>query len=410
MIRELRKKFILINMSFISVVLITVFTILCFSNYNQIKTESEEAMKHELLDNKKNITKPPKFEIGREKRSEIPNMIPVFVVELNGDNTIKSTEQNYNFTISEDLVEDAVSEVLSRGENIGVLSELNLRFMKEEVNGTVKIAFSDRTHERSSMRNLITNSILVIVVALIAFFLISLFLSKWALLPVQEAWQRQRQFVADASHELKTPLTVILANTNIVLSHKNETVREQIKWIENTQTEAGRMKKLVDNLLFLAKSDAEELPVIMREFDFSDMVWSCLLPFESIAFEQKIDIQEEIEPQIQITGNEEQLKQLIVILLDNACKYAGAKGKIRLTLKKDQGKIKLTVHNSGTCIPTEDLDHIFERFYRTSKSRARKEGGYGLGLAIAKSIVDKHKGKISVTSTEKEGTVFGVLF
>ena len=143
---------------------------------------------------------------------------------------------------------------------------------------------------------------------------------------------QQNQFVADASHELKTPLTVILANLNIILTHPNDTIQKQIKWIENTYAESERMKKLVDQLLFLAKSDAVQIPAIFASFLLSDAAWSCLLPFESIAFEKKINIIEEISPDIWIYGNEEQIKQLMVILIDNACKYTSAHGTVRFRL------------------------------------------------------------------------------
>lgn len=161
--------------------------------------------------------------------------------------------------------------------------------------------------------------------------------------------------------------------------------------------------------MFLAKSDAAGSPVY-SELNFSDTVWSCLLPFEPVAFEQGVTINADIEPDIALTGNESQLKQLVAILLDNACKYAGDKGIVSVTLVREQKKVCLTVNNTGTPIPAIDLPHIFERFYRTDKSRAREQGGYGLGLAIAKSIVENHHAKITAESTKDQGTTFTVHF
>ena len=237
------------------------------------------------------------------------------------------------------------------------------------------------------------------------------FLANWALRPVELAWQQQRQFIADASHELKTPLTVILANIGILQSHRADTIEAQLKWVEYTKQEAIHMKKLVDDLLFLAKSDDGSARILYADFNLSDAVWSSLLPFESIAYEQGLTLNSEIEPNLFMKGDESQLKQLVVILLDNACKYAKGNGAITLLLKSAQDRVRLSVNNTGEPIPKEQLPHIFERFYRADDgARDRKQGGYGLGLAIAKSIVASHHGRISVTSDSVHGTTFTAEF
>ena len=230
----------------------------------------------------------------------------------------------------------------------------------------------------------------------------------------------RREFTANVSHELKTPLTVILANLRILLSHKDATIRDELQWVESTQEEAGRMKKLVENLLFLARSDAKSTPMLYSTFSFSDLILGCLLTFEPVAFEQGVMIEDEISDDIFISGDAPQIRQLVAILLDNACKYAGiadvleksgsSDKKVTVTLTSENEKIKLTVHNTGKAIPEEDLPHLFERFYRTDKSRARTDGGYGLGLAIAQTIAKNHHGKITVVSAKNLGTSFTVTF
>lgn len=409
MIHRLKKKFILINMSFISIVLVIVFTSILFSNYNRLKNDSILAM-HQFLqiDEKKEF--PMKPEIGRPHDAKSFHMVPVILVLLDDHNTIKSVKDN-NAAISDELLNIAVSQALASGRSEGLLTNLDLRYIIEnKSNIGTKIVFADITHEKNSLKSSLINSSLIFTGAFAAFFIISLFLSGWALKPVEQAFITQKQFIADASHELKTPLTVILANVNILLSHRQNKIEQQLKWIENTKTEAERMKKLVDDLLFLAKSDAENLPLVMNQCNVSEAAWSCLLPFESIAFEQEIQIHEYIEDNLFIIGNENQLKQLIMILLDNACKYAGKKGTVTFLLEKKAGKIQILVNNSGTFIPQEDLEHIFERFYRSDKSRVRKKGGYGLGLAIAKSIAENHHAKITASSSTEQGTTFKVLF
>jgi signal transduction histidine kinase len=235
-------------------------------------------------------------------------------------------------------------------------------------------------------------------------------LARWTLKPVALSWEQQKQFVADASHELKTPLTVILANTGILLSHKQDTIEAQSKWIEYTQTEANRMKKLIDDLLFLAKADAAHKSLIQSTVNLSDVLWHCILPFESVAYENGVRIDTNIEPDLCFMGNEGQLQQLVVILIDNACKYAGRSGLVTVNLVRKYDELILKINNTGAIIPTDHLNHIFDRFYRVDTARTRERGGYGLGLAIAHTIVDTHKGNIRVTSNEIDGTTFEVRF
>jgi signal transduction histidine kinase len=243
----------------------------------------------------------------------------------------------------------------------------------------------------------------------VGFFLVSLFLARWALKPTEESWKRQQQFVADASHELKTPLTVLLADADILLAHPQDTIESQRKWVEYIQDEAHRMKELVEDMLFLARGDAaaktqlEALPV-----GLSDLCWNCLLSFEPVAFEQGVDLASDVAPGVTVSGDGGQLRRLVAILLDNACKYCPHGGKVTLTLAKNGDRAALTVHNTGPAIPAEALPHLFERFYRVDAARGRSTGGYGLGLSIAASIAQRHRGKISVTSSEEAGTAFTV--
>lgn len=170
------------------------------------------------------------------------------------------------------------------------------------------------------------------------------------------------------------------------------------------------MKDLVDDLLFLAKSDSKRLPPPQTPVDLSNIAWSSLLPYESVAFEQGVTLNSSIAPNLFLLGDPVRLQQLIVILLDNACKYAGEQGVVTVTLEQVQGKARLSVHNTGEIIPAEQLENIFERFYRLDQSRARKTEGYGLGLSIAKTIAEAHGAKISATSAAGLGTTFLVTF
>lgn len=170
------------------------------------------------------------------------------------------------------------------------------------------------------------------------------------------------------------------------------------------------MRGLVNDLLFLTKLDYKENIISFNEINLTDLVWSVILPFESLIFENNKKLESNIDSDIFFMGNENQIKQLVVILVDNAIKYCSEKGTIKISLNKNQNKINMCVNNSGAPIPKEEQKHIFERFYRVDKSRVREKGGYGLGLSIAKEIVELHKGQISVISDEKSGTTFKIVF
>ena len=414
MIRRLRWKFILINLLLVGLVLTVVFALLLSSNARRLADQSIAAL-HMAL-NRDADEMPPRFEIGAPPeqdgmdRDRNASMVPVFSVTVeNGQ--VTSINDGGHVDVSEETAAQAAQEVLDSGQDSGVLASLDLRFLMEQTSdGTIRIAFADRSWEHSTLRNLFLTCLLIWLLAMAAFFFVSLFLASLALRPVEKAWKQQRQFVADASHELKTPLTVILANTGIVLAHPSERVDSQSKWLSYTQEEARQMKGLVEDLLFLAKSDSARLPTHPTQVDLSQLVQGCLLPFEPVAFEAGVALESHIDPELTLTGDEGQLRRLVRILLDNAVKYAGPPNpEVRITLTRQQDKLRLSVHNTGAPIPAEHLPHLFERFYRADAARDRAQGGYGLGLAIAKSITETHRGRISVTSTTDSGTTFTVL-
>lgn len=413
MIRRLRRKFILINLLLVGVVLTVVFVLLVASNARRYADQSQAAMRMALSWRE---DENPRFEIGAPPPDHNPSdegsrftMVPVFVVTVE-DGVVTSINDGGQVEVSRETAELAAAEALASGEDSGILRRLNLRFQLEtRPDGTVRVAFADQSWESSSLRTLILNCLLVWALAMAAFFFVGLFLSSLALRPVETAWKQQRQFVADASHKLKTPLTVILANTGIVLAHPSDTVSAQSKWLEYTQEEARQMKGLVEDLLFLAKSDAARQELQTAQVDLSELVQGCLLPFEPVAFEAGVRLDAQVDPGLILTGDEAQLRRLVRILLDNGVKYAGAEGAVSLTLTRQQDKLRLTVRNTGAPIPPEHLPHLFEQFYRADAARNRAQGGYGLGLAIAKAIVEHHRGRISVSSAVESGTVFTVL-
>ncbi len=273
------------------------------------------------------------------------------------------------------------------------------------------IVLLDRSLEIATARRLLSTLLLTGGVGLVLLFLVSLFLAERAIVPMRKAWERQKRFIADASHELKTPLTVIAANTDVVLGNRQETVASQAKWLGYIRSETERMSKLVNDLLNIAKLDATETEPVTQPFNLSDVVVAACLPLESLAFESGRSLITEVQPNLTYAGDADSLQQVVGILVDNAIKHASGEGDILVSLVREPetGRMKLSVRNPGAGIPAAESERIFERFYRPDASRARETGGYGLGLSIAKSVVERHGGTISVTGTPDGQTTFTIV-
>ena len=252
-------------------------------------------------------------------------------------------------------------------------------------------------------------SVLKAFLALAGIYLVITFivwiLSYYVFSPIKENLKKQKQFIADASHELKTPLTIISANVDVLAQSENN------QWITNIKEQTDRMGVLVSNMLTLERIDEKPLKPYHTEFNLSSEILNSILPFEAVAFEKGKFLNFDIEEKITYKGDQASVKQIVSILMDNAVKYANKGSTINVTLKKEFGKnIALTVYNTGSQIPAEDSNKIFERFYRGDASRSRESGGSGLGLAIAKSIADANKWKITAESILNDSMTIKIIF
>jgi len=392
MIQTLRKKFILVNMLLVAVIIITVFAGLTISNVSLIQSRNIERL-HSLLN------APTSIASGRTWQSfPIGEYGSVFVVEL-------WYHQIYVAGFVDAVVpaEELISAVLAHGGEGGILPAHDLRFASRPTFEGVRIAFSDHGQERSEIRSTIAAGGGFAVLTLLLFFFVSRFLSAWALRPVEKAWQQQRRFLSDASHELKTPLTVVMANTNILLSKPEETIRTQEKWLKSTEFEAERMKDLVEQMLFLARSEEDGGTAAAESVHLSALLEASVLSFEAVAFEAGAIIETQLAPEIFVQGGGEKLRRMADILLDNAVKYATGDKQVRLTLVKQDSFAILTVCNPAEFHDSAQVDQLFERFYRAEESRSTS--GYGLGLPIAKAIVEAHSGTISASYEAGEMTL-----
>ncbi len=339
----------------------------------------------------------------------------VFRVERSG---IYTTVPAYtSATIPESILLRADDAVISSPDARGYLPEFDLMYEKLSIEDGWLVAYANAssTHAWQQLAVLLG---IVGLIALIVFFLINILFSQWATRPVALSIRQQQQFTADASHELKTPLTVILANLSILRSHADSTVAQQMQWVESSEREAQRMQLLVNDMLNLARPKTEAKPLgneVLRDpVDMSDLVEGEVLQFESVAFERGILLEERIQPHVRVAGDAEKLGRMVSTLIDNACKYVEESGLVDITLEVDASnpvadpQAVLRVHNTGDAIPPDELEHLFDRFYRADKARTGGKGGYGLGLAIGQQIAHEHNGQITVASAAGEGTTFTV--
>lgn len=305
--------------------------------------------------------------------------------------TVKNLEES---GYSDEELREIAAEIYAGGETRG--SRGNLLFTVGNYVGGRIVVFMDNTITFRNIKTVQNNSILIGCVGIAVILWLSYALSEWIVLPVKESFDRQKRFVSDASHELKTPIAVISANLDVL----EDEIGSENKWIRYIKSETERMTGLVTNLLTLSRFDlSAERPVFAR-FNFSKVVEGVTMPFECVAFEKGVLIECDPGENIFCTGSEESLKQVVAILTDNAVKHASENGKIRVTLRQHRGKTVLEVANTGEPIPKRERERIFERFYRGDDARTRKDGRFGLGLAIAKSIVNMHSGNISVDCSD----------
>lgn len=383
MLKRLRIKFICINMLIVSVMLCVIFgTVFHFTRYD-LELESLRMMQSLAADS---------FRLGRPGQRSMEVQLPYFILEIGQVGELISAYGGYYDLSDKEFLHKIADAAFETREHTGILTEYNLRYQRVVTPVAQRIVFVDMSSEQNTLRHLVRTCAIIGAASLLAFFLISLFLARWAVKPVERAWTQQRQFVADASHELKTPLTVILTNAELLREPgSDESCRTQSS--ECILSMANQMRGLVESLLELARVDNGTVKATVSQLDFSRLVSDTLLPFDPLYFEHGLEIQSDLESNIKVNGSDTHLRQVMEILLDNAMKYSFSPAAVQVDLKRRGLHCLLSVSNPGEPIPSKELTNIFKRFYRMDKARSMNHS-YGLGLAIAESIVKEHKGKI----------------
>ena len=394
MIRKLKVKFIVINMGLVLTVLLVMFGLVYGITSRDLREESVRMLRSVAAE-------PMRMWRPGERDDRI--QLPYFDLQFSPDGSLAAVGGHFDLT-DQALLSELLAAARADGQEMGDLPAYGFRYCFGRSVWGECVVFADISSERATLANLVRTCLAIGVIALAAFFLISLFLARWAVRPVERAWEQQRQFVADASHELKTPLAVILTDAEL-LGSPTATEEQKARYAGDILTMSNRMRGLVGSLLDLTRVENGAVEKTMERLDLSALIEEALLPFEPLYFERGLTLESEVTPGIRVNGSSPHLRQTLEILLDNGLKYADAPGTVTVRLGKQGRRCLLAVSTPGAALSKEELSDIFKRFYRADKARAMDDS-YGLGLAIAREIVTEHRGRIWAESAEGRNTFF----
>lgn len=389
MIRRLRWKFVLINMVIVTVMLSVILGLVYHFTRRNIESDSINMMQ--------NIANQP---FGREALDKPKEgvRLPYFSLQIGQDGELEATGGGYYDLSDEEFLKELAQKAFDSRKNPGVIEEYNLRYYYIVTPLFQRVVFADISNELTILQGLMRVCFFIGALSFFAFLWISALLSQWAVRPVDLAWKQQRQFVGDASHELKTPLTVIMTNAELLQGAEYDK-ENQARFLDNILAMSRQMRRLIEQMLELARTDNAHQKPGFSEIAFDRLIEQAVLPFEPVFFEKGLGLTAEIEPDVWVRGDLENLKQVVEILLDNAQKYTKDRGKVWVTLKRrGRRQCVLSVCNEGEEIAPEELKNIFKRFYRADKARGQS-ASFGLGLSIAENIVVRHKGKMWAESS-----------
>ena len=384
MIKRLRLKFVLINMSIVSIMLVVILGLVFYFTSANLERESMRMLENLAV-------QPVGLGVPGQPGEEVN--LPFFKLQLGLGGQVVATGGGYYDLSDQALLDQLIARTTASPKSLGVLEEYNLRYYRLNTPANRCVVFSDISSERATLEGLFKTCVLIGCVSFFGFLWGSILLSKWAVRPVERAWRDQRQFVADASHELKTPLTVIMTNAQMLQDGETGQA-DRGRFLSSILTMSRQMKGLIEEMLELARGDQGEAKGAFRPVELSTLAEDTLLPFEPIFFEAGLALESQVEPEIRVSGDPAQLGRVLEALLDNARKYARPGGRVWVTLaRRGRGRCLLTVADEGEPIPPDTLERLFERFYRADPARSRT-GSFGLGLSIARSAVTRHRGKI----------------
>ncbi len=402
MIKKLQKKFIIISMLSIIVVTGSIFGVIIIENYTRTNRELDGILN--LIS--ENNGKIPEY---RPRNDELANVITqetqfstrYFIIRINDQEEIIETNMQHIASVNQEQAEEILEKVLEKNKNTGYYDNYRYKITSNE-DGEL-IVFLDCTIQLNNLKNLINQSLLIITVGLVIVFVLVSVLSKKALTPIIENIERQKQFITNAGHELKTPVAVIMANADVM----EMTSTENIEWIKSIKKQASRLDALIKSLLNLANVEENKLKANYTQFSITGLINEQIQDFKAITKDRNIVYENKND--ILIYADINRIKELITILLDNALKYTQESGKIEIKVEKQGKNIKIQFANTCENVKNINTKKIFDRFYRVDKSRSKSKEGYGIGLSIAKSIVESHKGKITAEINKENMICFTII-
>lgn len=416
-----RKRFIQLNMILIGGMLLLMLTAvgiyMAVDYYKELRNSMKQIVRSYDTDSSYSQQQPqreppkqesPKFPENRNQRLKLKDRKEITSIRYTAESQHISI-LSLAAEIDESLLAAVLDKIVNRKKNYGILPHDGIIYYRTGNGDPYRIAIAPIGYIGESMYRLAGILLFIWVVAMLGFFVLSYYLSKLAVKPMEDAIAREKQFIADASHDLKTPLSIILANNSILRKSGDSCIAAQMKWIDSTETAAKNMQQLIQEMLTLSALEQRTSDTAAEAVNISAIVTKAALQMESVAYEKDITLDSDIADGLIMTGDEECLRRISASLIENAIKYEPSGGRVSITLARRKRQLRLTVRNHNSVIPDEDLPHVFERFYRGDKSR-RTHDSHGLGLAITKQMAENMGGKILAESKKQTGTAFTVLF
>ncbi len=391
MIKKAQARFIILTLS----LLFVVFGIIFGLSYVLTRAVHERGIEHTLND----------IESHYQTNDEISSQHAFIakVIISSQENIILDIIKSDQTSLLDSNINSVINYAMNSSYKTGSIGNMFYKIV-DETNFSLIIA-SDFGDVNYSFNTNISNALLILFLIYLGLSVIVVLVSFSVFRPIKDAFNKQKQFISNASHELKTPLAIISANAEVLKSQNGTN-----SFIDNINSQSERMELLISDLLTLAKMDEEKVPLSSVVFNISEVIINNSLTFDSIAFEKGKTLNLFVQPDVQYKGDINSVNNILNILLDNAVKHANSGGEINVYFKKENSKLSLTIYNTGSNVPESDENKIFERFYRGDSSRSRESGGSGLGLSIAKSIADNNKWKISAKSKLNEYMAITILF
>lgn len=390
MFKKSRRKIVAAIMAVLMLLLLGTLAVIYLTSFFEMRYDNYQMLQQHAKTYVLRLegTIPQPIDPGKNPFEDRPSfrLATFYSVAISDDGFILATDTADRQLYSEEYLQSYAKKAIDSGKSRGVKG--NLLYLVAQKQGYKLVVFMDNTIVQERMSSLLRNTLIFGSVIIVAVFFLAVYLARKIVEPLEESYRKQKQFISDAGHELKTPVSVVSANAELLSRELGEN-----QWLSNIQYENERMGSLVKQLLDLAKT--EDVKLQMEHLDFSHLVSGEILPFETMAFERGLEIKTQIAPSLFVEGDGGKLQQLVSILVDNAIDHSVGGKDVTVILRSEHNLAKLSVINQGAQIPKEERNRMFERFYRADEARS-DDGHFGLGLAIAKAITEAHKGKISV--------------